>query len=100
MTTTETRREMVMASTAQRQAAKRNIKKAISASKSKRTIANMPKKTRSALGKQASAVAKRKRTGSTHPKTRQELYATAKRRNVPGRSKMGRAELARALGQR
>jgi len=84
----------------QRQAAKRNIRKAISASKSKRTIANMPKKTRTALGKQAAAVAKRKRTGSTHPKTRQELYEEAKRRNLPGRSKMGRAELARALGEK
>jgi hypothetical protein len=91
---------MAMATTKQRRAAKRNIKKAISASKSKRTIANMPKKTRSALGKQASAVAKRKRTGSTHPKTRQELYEMAKRQNVPGRSSMGRAELARAVGER
>jgi len=88
-----------MATAKQRQAAKRNIKKAISASKSKRTIANMPKKTRSALGKQGSAVARRKRTGSTHPKTRQELYDMAKRRDIPGRSKMGRAELARALGE-
>jgi hypothetical protein len=32
------------------------------------------------------------------PKTRQELYDEAKRRKLPGRSKMGRAELARALG--
>jgi hypothetical protein len=93
------RKETVMATTKQRQAAKRNIKKAIRASKSKRTIANMPKKTRSALGKQASAVAKRKRTGSTHPKTRQELYAMAQRRNIAGRSKMGRGELAKALGE-
>ena len=27
-----------------------------------------------------------------------ELYEIAKRRNLPGRSKMGRDELARALG--
>ncbi|HJT99632.1 MAG TPA: hypothetical protein VJ966_00325 [Actinomycetes bacterium] len=32
------------------------------------------------------------------PKTRQELYEIAKRKNLAGRSKMGRDELARALG--
>jgi len=60
----------------------------------------MPKKTRTALGKQGAAVAARKRRGGSTPKTRQELYAEAKRKNLPGRSKMGRAELARALGHR
>jgi len=30
----------------------------------------------------------------------QELYEEAKRRGLPGRSKMGRAELARALGHK
>jgi hypothetical protein len=89
-----------MATTKQRQAAKRNIKKATAAAKRKRSIANMPAKTRTALGKQGAAVARRKRTGGTTPKTRQELYAEAKRRNLPGRSKMGRAELARALGEK
>jgi alpha-mannosidase len=89
-----------MATTKQTQAAKRNVRKAIGAAKKKRTIANMPKKTRTALGKQAAAVAKRKRTGSSSPKTRQELYDEAKRRNLSGRSKMGRAELARALGHK
>lgn len=89
-----------MATEKQRRAAKRNIRKAISASGEKRTIAHLPEKTRTALGQQGAAVARRKRTGSTGPKTRQELYEEAKRRNLPGRSKMGRAELARALGQR
>ena len=87
-----------MATTKQVQAAKRNVKKAQAGAAKKRSIASMPAKTRSALGKQGAAVAKRKRTGSTSPKTRQELYDEAKRRNIPGRSKMGRAELARALG--
>ena len=87
-----------MASTRQRQAAKRNIKKATAAARSKRSIAKMPAKTRTALGKQGAAVARRQRTGGSSPKTRAELYEMAKRRNVPGRSKMGRAELARALG--
>jgi hypothetical protein len=89
-----------MATTKQRQAAKRNVGKAIKAAKKQKTIAKMPKKTRTALGKQGAAVAKRKRTGGTQPKTRQELYREAQRRNLPGRSKMGRDELARALGQR
>jgi hypothetical protein len=88
-----------MATTKQRQAAKRNIKKATSAAKRQRTIAHLPSKTKTALGKQASAVARRKRTGGATPKTRQELYEQAKRRNLPGRSKMGRDELARALGE-
>jgi hypothetical protein len=87
-----------MATTKQVQAAKRNVKKARAGAQKKRSIANMPAKTRTALGKQGAAVAKRKRTGGTSPKTRQELYEEAKRRDLPGRSKMGRAELARALG--
>ena len=45
-------------------------------------------------------MARRKRSGASSPKTRQELYAEAKRRNLPGRSKTGRNELARALGHR
>jgi len=89
-----------VASTRQRQAAKRNIKKATAAARSKRSIAKMPAKTRSALGKQGAAVARRRRTGGSSPKTRAELYEIAKRRNVPGRSKMGRAELARVLGMK
>lgn len=89
-----------MASTKQSSAARRNVKKAQAAARSKRTIANLPKSTRSALGKQAAAVAQRKRGGGSSPATRAELYEEAKRRDIPGRSKMGRDELARALGRR
>jgi hypothetical protein len=89
-----------MATTKQVRAAKRNVRKAQAGARSKRSIANMPAKTRTALGKQGAAVAQRKRTGASTPKTRQELYEEAKRRNLPGRSKMGRDELARALGRR
>lgn len=78
----------------------KGIRKAIAAAKKKRTIAHLPKKTRSALGKQAAAVAKRKRTGASYPKTRQELMKMAAKRGIKGRSKMGRAELARLLGQK
>ena len=89
-----------MATEKQRQAARKNVKKAIKAAGSKKTIAQLPKSTRTALGKQGAAVAQRKRTGASGPKTRQELYEEAKRRDLPGRSKMGRDELARALGHR
>jgi ABC-type transport system involved in Fe-S cluster assembly fused permease/ATPase subunit len=41
-----------MASTSQKAAAKKNIKKAASAAKKKRTIAHLPKSTRTALGKE------------------------------------------------
>jgi hypothetical protein len=87
-----------MATKKQVKAAKRNVKKAQEGAQRKRSIANMPAKTRSALGKQGAAVAQRKRTGGSSPKTRQELYEIAKQRDLPGRSKMGRDELARALG--
>jgi hypothetical protein len=89
-----------MATTKQTQTARRNVKKAQSAAKSKKSIAHMPKSTRSALGKQGAAVAQRKRTGGSAPKTRAELYELAKKRDLPGRSKMGRDELARALHER
>jgi len=87
-----------MATKKQTDAAKKNVRKAGKAAKQQRSLANMPKATKTALGKQGAVVAKRKRTGSDSPKTRQELYDEAKRRNLKGRSKMGRDELARALG--
>ncbi len=51
-----------MASAKQRAAAKKNVKKAAEAAKKKRTIAKLPKKTRTALAKQANKV-KRERAG-------------------------------------
>jgi hypothetical protein len=89
-----------MATTKQRQAARRNVKKAQKSARSKKTIANMPKKTRTALGKQAAAVAKRKRTGGSSPKTKAELMKIAQRKGLDGRSKMGRDELAKKLGEK
>ena len=89
-----------MATTKQVKAAKRNVKKAQAGARKKKTIAHLPAKTRRALGKQGAAVAQRKRTGGSSPKTRQELYEEATRRDLPGRSKMGRDELAKALGHR
>ena len=89
-----------MATQKQRTAAKKNIKKAATAARSKQSIASMPKSTRTALGKQGAAVAQRQRIRGASPKTRQELYEEATRRDPPNRSTMGRDELARALGRR
>jgi len=50
-----------MASSKQRAAAKRNIKKAASAARRKRTVAHLPKSTRTALGKEGAKAAKRSR---------------------------------------
>jgi hypothetical protein len=47
-------------STAQRAAARKNIKKAAAAAKKKRTVAHLPKATRTALGKQGAKAAKKK----------------------------------------
>jgi hypothetical protein len=49
-----------MPSAKQTAAARKNIKKAASAAKKKRTIANLPKSTRTALGKQGAKVARSK----------------------------------------
>ena len=89
-----------MATAKQTQAAKKNVRKAAQAATQKKSLANLPKATKTALGKQGAAVAERKRRGGSEPKTRQELYDEAKRRNIRGRSKMGRDELARALGRK
>jgi hypothetical protein len=53
-----------MASRKQSTAARRNVKKAAAAAKRKRTISKLPKKTRTALGKQAAKVAKQRRRGA------------------------------------
>jgi hypothetical protein len=88
-----------MATQKQVQAAKRNVKKARAGAEQKKSLAHLSAKTKTALGKQGAAVAQRKRRGGSEPKTRQELYEEAKRRDLPGRSKMGRDELERALAR-
>ncbi len=45
----------------QRQAARRNIKKAARVARRKKTISKLPKRTRSALGKQANKVKRSRR---------------------------------------
>ena len=91
-----------MASTKQRQAAKRNVQKARRAATSKRTISRLPKRTRSELGKQAAKG--RRRGGSAghrlEDRNRQQLYEVARRENIQGRSKMGKWELIDAIRKR
>jgi hypothetical protein len=87
-----------VASTKQKKAARANVRKAQQAAAGKKTLANLPEETRTALGRQGAAVASRKRAGGSSPKTRAELYELARKRDLPGRSRMGRDELARKLG--
>jgi hypothetical protein len=82
-----------MASQKQRTAARKNVKKAQSGARQKQTLKNLPSSTRTALGKEASAV----RRGDEP--TRKELEEQARRLNIQGRSKMGKTELKRAVGR-
>jgi hypothetical protein len=95
-----------MATEKQRQAARRNVKRAQSGARGKRTIANLSGSTRSALGREGAKAAARKRgasrgTGSgAGAMTVTELRREAARLDISGRSKMGKAQLIRAVGQK
>jgi hypothetical protein len=82
-----------MATAKQREAARRNVKKAQAGARSKQTLKNLPGRTRTALGKEANAV----RKGESP--TRRELEAEARRLDIKGRSKMGKDELKRAVAR-
>lgn len=97
-----TREGCIMATRKQVQAAKRNVRKAQRAASSKRTIANLPKSTRSALGQQAARG--RRRHGSAghalEDRNREQLYDIAREMEIPGRSKMGKWDLIDAIRKR
>jgi hypothetical protein len=82
-----------MATEKQRQAARKNVKKAQQGAKSKQTLKHLSGSTRSALGKEANAV----RRGDEP--TRKELEQQARKLNISGRSKMGKSELKRAVAR-
>jgi len=88
-----------VATTRQTQAAKRNIKKAQTAARRAKTITKLPKAVRQDLSRNAAAARRRggKAGHSLDDRTRQQLYEVAKRKNIPGRSKMGKYELIQAL---
>ena len=81
----------------QLKAAKEKIGDVKEAAKEKLTGSNVPEKVRTALAKPQAAVSKLKSKVARTEKTRKELYEEAKKRNLPGRSKMTKDELARAL---
>lgn len=95
-----------MATQKQRDAARKNVKKAQAGAREKRTIANLSSKTRSAMGREGAKAAARKRgasegTGSgAGAMTVTELRREAARLDIEGRSKMGKAQLIRAVGQK
>jgi hypothetical protein len=88
-----------MATTKQTAAARKNIKRAQRAARQKRTIASLPKSTRRELGKQAARGRQRGgRAGARlEDRNRQQLYEVAKRKGVPGRSRMGKWDLIKAI---
>jgi hypothetical protein len=83
----------------QTQAAKRNVQKAQQTARRKRTIANLPESTRPGLGQQASRG--RKRSGQAghrlEDRNREQIYEIAKEKEIPGRSKMGKWDLIKAI---
>ena len=97
-----------MATTKQRETARKNVKKAQSAARQKRTISNLSSETRSALGREGAKAAARKRGASTGTSTGTgagamtvtELRREAARLGIDGRSKMGKAQLIRAVSQK
>jgi hypothetical protein len=88
-----------MATRKQTEAAKRNVKKAQQAARQKRTIAHLPKSTRRALQTEARKGARRGGSAghALEDRNRQQLYEVAQRMGIPGRSKMGKGELIRAI---
>jgi hypothetical protein len=82
-----------MATQKQRAAARKNVKKAQAGAKSKQTLKHLPAATHSALGKESAAV----RRGDSP--TRKELEEKARKLDIRGRSKMGKAELKRAVAR-
>jgi hypothetical protein len=88
-----------MASTKQVQVARRNVRKAQRAARTKRTIAKLPAATRRDLGRQAANARMRggKAGHAFEDRTRPQLYEEAKRMGIAGRSKMGKWDLIRAI---
>jgi Rho termination factor, N-terminal domain len=88
-----------MASEKQVRAAKRNVVKARQAARRKKSILTMPKAVRQDLSRQAAKSRARggKPGHKLEDRTRQDLYEVAKRRDIPGRSRMGKWDLIQAI---
>jgi hypothetical protein len=83
----------------QRTAAKRNVRSAQKAARKKKTITKLPKSVRTDLGRQAAKSRQRggKPGRNLEDRTRQDLYKVAARKNIAGRSKMGKWDLIQAI---
>jgi hypothetical protein len=88
-----------MATERQVRAARRNIVKAREAARSKKTILRLPKAVRQDLSRQAARSRARggKPGRNLEDRTRQDLYEVAKRKDIPGRSRMGKWDLIKAI---
>jgi hypothetical protein len=95
-----------MATQRQRQAARKNVKKAQSGARQQKTITKLSAETRSALGREGAKAAARKRGASKGTGTGAgamtvvELRREAAKLGIDGRSKMGKAQLIRAVAQK
>ena len=83
----------------QTRTAKQNIKKAQQAAKQKRTIANLPRSTRRGLQQQAQRGRRRggKAGHALEDRNREQIYEIAKKKGIPGRSRMGKWDLIEAI---
>jgi hypothetical protein len=95
-----------MATQKQRETARKNVNKAQASAREQRTISKLSKRTRSALGREGAKAAARKRGASSGTGTGAgamtvtELRREAAKLGIEGRSKMGKAQLIRAVGQK
>jgi len=90
---------IVVATSRQRTAAKRNIRRAQRAARRKKTITKLPASVRRDLGRQAAKSRQRggKPGRALEDRTRQDLYEVAKKKGIAGRSRMGKWDLIRAI---
>jgi hypothetical protein len=88
-----------MATKAQLEAARANIKKAQEASRTKHTIVHLPEGTRREIGKhEAVGLTPHTRSGrALEERNSQQLYALASEARISGRAKMGKTELIAAI---
>jgi hypothetical protein len=88
-----------MATKAQLEAARANIKKAQAASRTKHTIVHLPDGPPRELPKRGGAGVRRQASAgrALEERNSQQLYALASEHRVPGRAKMGKSELIEAL---
>jgi hypothetical protein len=95
-----------MATRKQRKAARENVTRAQAGARKKKTITKLPRKTRTALGREGAKAAARKRGaskgtgGGAGAMTVAELRREAAKLGIDGRSKMGKSQLIRAVAQK